>query len=57
MNYKPTVEEFKVESNPLRNELIEFVQCVTEKRKPISDIKNAIDVAKNLDLLNKSLGH
>ena len=57
MNYKPTVEEFKVESNPLRNELIEFVQCVTEKRKPISDIKNAIDVAKNLDLLNKSFGH
>jgi len=57
MNYEPTIEEFKVESNPLRNELIEFVECVSEKRKPISDIKNAIDVAKNLDLLFKSLIH
>ena len=57
MNYEPMLEEFKVESNPLRNELIEFVECVTEKRKPISDVDNAIAVAKNLDLLSKSLSH
>ena len=57
MNYEPMIEEFKVESNPLRNELIEFVECVTEKRKPISDVDNAIAVAKNLDLLSKSLSH
>lgn len=57
MNYEPTIEEFNVESNPLRNELIEFVECVKERRKPISDVDNAIAVAKNLDLLSKSLSH
>ena len=57
MNYEPIVEEFRVSSNPLRNELIEFVECVKEKRIPISDVDNAIAVAKNLDLLFKSLIH
>jgi UDP-2-acetamido-3-amino-2,3-dideoxy-glucuronate N-acetyltransferase len=57
MNYDPTIECFNVESNPLRNELIEFVECVREKRKPVSDIDNAIAVAKNLDLLSKSFSH
>tara|TARA_E500000178_G_scaffold349663_1_gene407009 strand:+ start:380 stop:1252 length:873 start_codon:yes stop_codon:yes gene_type:complete len=55
MNYEPTVEEFQVSSNPLRNELLEFVECVKEKRTPISDVDNAIAVAKNLDLLNEVL--
>jgi len=57
MNYEPTVEEYIVPSNPLRNELIEFVECVKEKRTPVSDVDNAIAVAKNLDLLLKSLSH
>ncbi len=57
MNYRPKIEEFQIESNPLRNELIEFVTCVKEKRTPISDVDNAIAVAKNLDLLFKSLSH
>ena len=55
MNYEPNIEHFKIESNPLRNELIEFVNCITENRKPISDVDNAIDVAKNLDLLSNSI--
>jgi predicted dehydrogenase len=55
MNYEPTVEMFNVESNPLRNELKEFVECVTTKRKPLTDVDNAIDVAKNLDLLSNSI--
>jgi len=57
MNYEPNIENFKIESNPLRNELIEFVNCIKENRKPVSDVDNAIDVAKNLDLLFKSLSH
>ena len=57
MNYEPTIERFNIESNPLRNELIEFVECVREKRTPVSDIDNAIAVAKNLDLLSKSFSH
>jgi len=57
MNYEPTIEQFIIESNPLRNELIEFVECVRDKRKPLSDVDNAIEVAKNLDLLSKSLIH
>ena len=57
MNYSPTIEEFNIESNPLRNELIEFVDCISTGRTPISDIENAIDVAENLDLLLKSLSH
>ena len=51
MNYKPVVEEFNINSNPLRNELQEFVKCVTAKTKPLTDVDNAIEVAKNLDLL------
>jgi len=55
MNYEPTTEVFEVESNPLRNELKEFVECITTKRTPLTNVDNAIDVAKNLDLLSKSL--
>jgi len=55
MNYEPITEVFEVESNPLRNELKEFVECITTNRTPLTDVDNAIDVAKNLDLLSKSL--
>ena len=55
MNYEPTVETIHIESNSLRNELIEFVECVSKGRTPTSDVENAIDVAENLDLLLKSL--
>ena len=54
MNYQPTIETFAVESNPLRNELKEFVDCVITKRAPITDVNNAIQVATNLELLSKS---
>lgn len=54
MNYQPTIETFAVESNPLRNELNEFVDCVITKRAPITDVNNAIQVATNLELLSKS---
>ena len=57
MNYNPTTETFAVESNPLRNELLEFVECVHENRQPISNVDNAVNVAKNLDLLFKSFSH
>jgi predicted dehydrogenase len=55
MNYEPTVETFDIDSNPLRNELKEFVECITTKRKPLTDVNNAINVAKNLDLLFNSI--
>ena len=54
MNYEPRIERFAVESNPLRNELQEFVECIQTKREPISNVDNAIEVAKNLDLLFKT---
>ncbi len=54
MNYEPKVERFTIDSNPLRNELEEFVKCVETKKEPISNIDNAIEVAKNLDLLLKT---
>ena len=52
MNYNPKIDVFKVESNPLRNELYEFVTCVRDKKNPLTDVDNAIEVAKNLDLLS-----
>jgi len=52
MNYNPKIDVFKVESNPLRNELYEFVRCVRDKKNPLTDVDNAIEVAKNLDLLS-----
>jgi predicted dehydrogenase len=57
MNYTPKVEIFSVDCNPLRNELIEFVDCVSTTRKPFTDVENAIQVARNLDLLSKSFSH
>jgi predicted dehydrogenase len=57
MNYSPKVEIFKIESNPLRNELIEFVECVSNNRKPLTDVDNAIQVASSLDLLLEGPGH
>ena len=52
MNYNPKIDVFEIESNPLRNELYEFVRCVRDKRNPLTDVDNAIEVAKNLDLLS-----
>jgi len=54
-NYNPNIEIFKIKSNPLRNELEEFVNCILNKQIPFVDVDNAIAVAKNLDLLSKSL--
>jgi len=56
MNYSPLVQILNVESNPLQNELKDFVDCVIEKKQPISNINYALIVAKNLDLL-KSFIH
>ena len=55
MNYEPTLEIYNIDSNPLRNELNEFVECVTSKKRPLTDVENAIQVASNLELLSKSL--
>ena len=52
MNYNPKIDVFEIESNPLRNELYEFVRCVRDRKKPLTDVDNAIEVAKNLDLLS-----
>jgi predicted dehydrogenase len=52
MNYNPKIDVFEIESNPLRNELSEFVRCVRDKKNPLTDVDNAIEVAQNLDLLS-----
>ena len=57
MNYDPTTEILKIESNPLQNELGDFINCIKDKQQPISDINCALNVAKNLDILSKSLIH
>tara|TARA_Y100000592_G_scaffold55894_1_gene87872 strand:- start:581 stop:1462 length:882 start_codon:yes stop_codon:yes gene_type:complete len=57
MNYEPTLEIYNIDSNPLRNELNEFVECVTSKKRPLTDVENAIQVASNLELLSKSFSH
>ncbi len=57
MNYEPKTQTFNIDSNPLRNELIDFVECVKQNKKPLSDVDKAIDVASNLDLLFKSFSH
>jgi hypothetical protein len=49
------IKILEIESNPLKNELEEFVRCVITKNKPFSNIDFAISIAKNLDLLSKSL--
>lgn len=50
-NYEPKTENFYTPTNPLRNELLEFVDSIEKNRKPLTDVDHAIAVAKNLDLL------
>ena len=50
-NYQPKTVNFYTPTNPLRNELLEFVNSIEQKRKPLTDVDHAIAVAKNLDLL------
>ena len=51
MNYEPTTEVWHINSNPLRNQLEDFVNSVKKKHVPVSNINTALNVAKNLDLL------
>lgn len=51
MNYEPTTEVWHINSNPLRNQLENFVNSVNKKNLPVSNIDIALNVAKNLDLL------
>jgi predicted dehydrogenase len=54
-NYEPKIKMFRIKSNPLRNELEEFVNSVKNNTQPYTDVNNAITVAKNLDLLAERL--
>lgn len=51
MNYEPITEVYHIPSNPLRNQLENFVESIQNKTQPLSNIKTAIVVAENLDLL------
>ena len=55
MNYESTSHPsiYNIECNPLRNQIKDFVNCVEDSTKPFSDVDCAINVAKNLDLLNR----
>ena len=53
-NYELNTQTFYELTNPLRNELLEFVNSIEEKRKPLTDVDHAIAVAKNIDLLEST---
>ena len=53
-NYEVNTQTFYESTNPLRNELLEFVNSIEEKRKPLTDVDHAIAVAKNIDLLEST---
>lgn len=53
-NYELNTQTFYESTNPLRNELLEFVNSIEEKRKPLTDVDHAIAVAKNIDLLEST---
>jgi len=53
-NYNPKTENFYCNSNPLRDELTEFVESVSNNRTPLTNVDHAIDVARNIDLLSES---
>lgn len=55
MNYEPTTELWHIRSNPLHNQLKNFVESVCHKIQPVSNVDTAILIARNLDLL-ESLG-
>lgn len=52
MNYEPTEEMWHINSNPLLNQLQDFVHCIKTKAQPISNIDCALNVARNIDLLS-----
>lgn len=43
-------------TEPLKNELDHFVNCILQKRKPLTDSKCALKVALILELINDSIG-
>ncbi len=45
---------YDVSCNPLRNQIKDFVNCIEDSSRPVSDVDCAINVAKNIDLLNYS---
>lgn len=51
MHYEPTTEIWHIKSNPLKNQLTDFVQSIKQKKQPVSNIDTALCVARNLDLL------
>ncbi len=50
-NYNPLTKNFYANTNPLRNELQEFVDCIKNNRQPVTDVNHAIQIAKSIDLL------
>ena len=52
MNYEPTEEMWHIKSNPLLNQLQDFVHCIKTKAQPTSNIDCALNVARNIDLLS-----
>jgi len=43
------------EEEPLRNELSHFIECITERKKPLTDGKEALEVLKILSLAEDSM--
>ncbi len=44
---------YNIQTNPLRNQLKDFVHCIEDSSQPLSNVDVAIEVASNLDLLNQ----
>lgn len=52
MNYEPTTELWHIKSNPLLNQLQDFIHCIKTKAQPKSNIDCALNVAFNIDKLS-----
>ena len=55
MNYDTITHphRYNIQTNPLRNQLKDFVHCIEDSSQPLSNVDVAIEVASNLDLLNQ----
>lgn len=48
---------FYKDSLPLREEIVEFIRCIEEKKQPKSNIDNGIKVVKILEYINRSINN
>ena len=51
-----SIEKIKIKKNePLKSELIEFIDCIYSRKNPLTDHKEAVKVQTVMDIIDKKI--